>query len=1603
MNLYGYLALTKVKSGSPMGVNYSERIRQPFMTNLPPQLSERPTISQLLNQARNHHSIPSFQESAPVLDNAATSSLESTIPDAIGAMIAEQGIGAYLDNLKEFGFRMMREDGDKGLEVLFRNVNINHPSFLFLPDGVHQVHTDTGEPLTSWDSVGGFHDYLFKAHFTFDHTGKSLEFASAYLGMDTEVASVPEKSEIPDDNIRIFCAAGSNPMGNLFMVMNRLLVYGINQDTWEIRTTTDTQQAVLLKAGDYQGFINILTDVMLHGELKPADNPDDEKRMQMYGRIEELFHSAIREHVHIQEQQDKSDLESLYFADFDHEPPFMPEPIDYDENDRINHALALAAEEDFYEHYGDFPDFPPLDHADDLNYNDKPAPTPRKSMTEQERLEDLNIHTEAFFRALFFSRSPRMCPKSLSYEDGQGCSDVMRVVLETKTGKQIDLFVSGYGGTCLDNRGFPRSHSNFSDLIQTILRLQDVNMTDGLFATIRGLYEECYEEYRKQFEILNKSQDFAQNELKAAFKEKREGFSLESVFSLLKQKGFADYQSVMGIEAVSFNETKQRDEYTLFGYPIRFSQNRFVINSDLIDFKNDMNRQEGLNALLETVQHASGRDIVGLRTSWKHFIEKVVLPYYVEFLPKNLEKNLPQGVVQTHEESHYHPNGSLAQIVLPLAEPEDEGDRDDLTGAENWQDEVQALLDQQKENIPNTPKEDEMKTYEHGERLSIVDVPPYEPPPDPKVVVPALMMPLDDWEEANIAENDKKAWQAYRSNHYSPDNEVVIAALTELAQMRFKQILDKMEITNTEIFHRFAANSMLEVLQSKRLLSLIAHPERDDVILINSTKMGFHEVAIRSSALDGLKNGMELLNLFGKHGFNHHSPNYQTVKSEFERVLKENALEQCFRRIMADMDEYHRLQTEHLKALEMPQVDNAPEAVEPPQPTETPKQTGGMRPKSDAAVIPVPEAAGFPQSLPPFYLADDAASEFYRRMKADPESAKGELRPYLYSSKVRMNSQCELSPSFMDFIHEVNALLKNKGKSPIVSQTDFEKGSKWADDDNRNFVFTLENGRAVFSVSQRHANGSYSEHWQLESGSCRYMDNKGDSLSRFVRALLYETGKSQFISDAELNFCASRALISVFLQRYPLTAVLDDLSVSAKMAGGRNRVYEMADGARFSYTQTSSGELATAFNRGQASAFNSIRLMQIFLAWENGLPADKDSLNGNKNITGYHLGKARLLEHHLSLNPQRQQMVFNDFGGVGEFREKGFDAENPEDKQQKLSDNLPERSPNQNLMMAYLAKRNIPPEVIASNLNSMYQGRYKRPGKTGEVVVFMTDSSAAVRGCTPETEHVKETVMGSVLDKPYAMNPCSKYWKNTGTPVHRIAVVEAGIDCLSYLTCFPLDHVHALFGLNMTHMLKALKELPEVAPMDGRVQLVYACDNTRLDENAQAYDEGSRNSYFDLMRNMAKHCYGKFIQETENQDYRFDRADNFLRHLVPFIKDRYPNDADDIMTEVRKNLADVGNETDFEQLLGRVLFETEYVKTGAFAVRTPYHPEYGMFKDWNDMLCNIVSIEQERHPDKDANEILADIQKHFSPECEMTKHHSLYCEPPPTAVPSPKP
>ena len=187
------------------------------------------------------------------------------------------------------------------------------------------------------------------------------------------------------------------------------------------------------------------------------------------------------------------------------------------------------------------------------------------------------------------------------------------------------------------------------------------------------------------------------------------------------------------------------------------------------------------------------------------------------------------------------------------------------------------------------------------------------------------------------------------------------------------------------------------------------------------------------------------------------------------------------------------------------------------------------------------------------------------------------------------------------------------------------------------------------------------------------------------------------------------------------------------------------------------------------------------------------------------------------------------------------------------------------------------------------------------------------------------------------------------------------------------------------------------------MQLVYACDNTRLDENAQAYDEGSRNSYFDLMRNMAKHCYGKFIQETENQDYRFDRADNFLRHLVPFIKDRYPNDADDIMTEVRKNLADVGNETDFEQLLGRVLFETEYVKTGAFAVRTPYHPEYGMFKDWNDMLCSIVSIEKERYPDKDANEILADIQKHFSPECEMTKHHSLYCEPAPTVVPSPKP
>ena len=234
---------------------------------------------------------------------------------------------------------------------------------------------------------------------------------------------------------------------------------------------------------------------------------------------------------------------------------------------------------------------------------------------------------------------------------------------------------------------------------------------------------------------------------------------------------------------------------------------------------------------------------------------------------------------------------------------------------------------------------------------------------------------------------------------------------------------------------------------------------------------------------------------------------------------------------------------------------------------------------------------------------------------------------------------------------------------------------------------------------------------------------------------------------------------------------------------------------------------------------------------------------------------------------------------------------------------------------------------------------------------------------------------------------------------YHVACFEAAIDALSYRCMYPQSHCFTFAGINIDFIKDALIQSKDIIKDGKDFKVIYALDNINEDENGEIIDSASRKAYFNLINKMNEYCYTNFMEEFSHVS---ELSSTSLIHelcqlLIAKYDKIYPDDSNmhdfysDKIHHIEVELINFNSikeitsySTELKDILGKFIFEMDYVNTKIFELKSPEHSNYGQFKDWNEMLQHVVHSKMENNPNKSLEEIHEMIIEEFSPQLMKT-------------------
>lgn len=513
-----------------------------------------------------------------------------------------------------------------------------------------------------------------------------------------------------------------------------------------------------------------------------------------------------------------------------------------------------------------------------------------------------------------------------------------------------------------------------------------------------------------------------------------------------------------------------------------------------------------------------------------------------------------------------------------------------------------------------------------------------------------------------------------------------------------------------------------------------------------------------------------------------------------------------------------------------------------------------------------------------------------------------------------------------------------------------------------------------------------SESWELLSKNpTNNVAQEGQSLMTLFKGLLAEHNLS--FKSTVFHQLVSNDKETNFWYKYPMSSVLSNFD--GVRSDKKKNKYLFNDLKLQIKTYADGKEVVSIWN-GHRTISNAVSLVQALLGSKYMLDVSNEQQLKSHELTSFPNVIKELKNIYFNLNTFTKMSIINHTG----LNERGeIDEGSEESDREKFERLLPAPSLNNNLAYDYLVnKRKINPVVVEAHMgHSVYQGLYNHLHTWGlndeielkTVVVFVSPTCASVRGCTETSDDIKRNVPGSKLSEPFTLLPLKGWQEANGKKIETVAIVEAGVDALSYACFYPNDTVVSSFGLNLTMFEDALKSAKSMMNTN-QIKFVYACDNINYDENGQILDSASRNAYFGLINNLSEFCYENFIEENESILNREPmlKNDELIDCVIKLLENKKYNEnkLEKLHERLNNIVSDQHNEitlyhTQFKQEVSNALFEIEYVDNGLFELRSPQHPKYGQFKDWNEMLTETFK----NNPQKTAEEIYDEIIKDFSP------------------------
>ena len=556
----------------------------------------------------------------------------------------------------------------------------------------------------------------------------------------------------------------------------------------------------------------------------------------------------------------------------------------------------------------------------------------------------------------------------------------------------------------------------------------------------------------------------------------------------------------------------------------------------------------------------------------------------------------------------------------------------------------------------------------------------------------------------------------------------------------------------------------------------------------------------------------------------------------------------------------------------------------------------------------------------------------------------------------------------------VDSLLKKLQKNNDDFPNDLIISSEFKDNYVINFKINKGNDFEIKGTS-----GLNKERWEVVKNNIGFkFSDKKDSIISLIEDLhkIYNIR----LRHTYLNKVIGQIKEFEFFNSFPMHELLRNFNAK------KESVNYILGNLKIGITQEQGrAEAFKIWNTDLTPRCSTVELMSVIMAEENGEIISKEIFKNPKY--SFINGINKLREIYLNMD-SIDKITLN-------VKHKSNNTNNLDEKIERFNIMLPVANTDSKMMKKYLMKRGINPEVI-DELDGLYiyEGMYEHQHKSESimhdfslsieerdrkleelerlpVVVFNTGEAASVRGITVSGDHIKMNVPGSrnLETNPYSIEPSKKYVRKDDKVDYKMVVCEGAIDAISYRCLYPTAYVQTNFGLAISRNMVAqtLKNFYElVNNKDNSVHIVYALDNIGLNnKTGEPLDKPSRDSYFSLVSEMQEFCYEQFVEKHKEELVNFEYENNQLydvllqiiteKHDKNYSEEQLERFENELKPILFNNHSQINiNSNEIKEKLGELMFDFDYIDSGVFMTEQPELPKYGQYKDWNELLENMV-------------------------------------------------